>query len=133
MLSHAGVDVIFFDCTNNCYIFVEPLKVVVEAFRDSKATGLNVPKISFLATIVMPNNYSFHQPASIYMSCFVENDYSDLWYYLDGKPMFIGDGRYLDAENNVMHREMQNFFTFRPGVAPYDDNIRRTDEERAGC
>ena len=47
--------------------------------------------------------------------------------------MFIGFGHFLDAENNIMHKEMQNFFTFRPGVSPYDDHLRRTPEERASC
>ncbi len=124
MLSHAGVDVIFFDCTNNGYNFIEPMKVLAEAFRDSKATGLNVPKISFLATIIMPNNYSFTQPASIYMSCFVESDYSDIWYYLDGKPLIFANTRKEYAENQANSKdtaqlelveEIHDFFTFRYG------------------
>ncbi|MBQ2941525.1 MAG: hypothetical protein IJD97_04745 [Clostridia bacterium] len=124
MLSHAGVDVIFFDYTNNGYNFVSSLKVVAEAFRDAKSTGLNVPKISVLGSIVMPNQYSFTQPASIYMSCFVENDYSDIWYYLDGKPLIFANTRkeYAVAQANSKDTaqlslvdEIHDFFTFRYG------------------
>ncbi len=124
MLSHAGVDVIFFDYTNNGYNFVSSLKVVAEAFRDAKSTGLNVPKISVLGAIVMPNQYSFTQPASIYMSCFYENDYSDIWYYLDGKPLIFANTRkeYAVAQANAKDTaqlalvdEIHDFFTFRYG------------------
>ncbi len=124
MLSHAGVDVIFFDCTNSGYLFFEPMKVLVKAFRDAKATGLDIPEISVLGSIVMPNQYSFTQPAAIYMNCFVENDYSDIWYYLDGKPLIFANTRkeYGTAQANskdsaqlALVSEIHDFFTFRYG------------------
>lgn len=125
MLSLAGVDVIFFDYTNSGNNMIPTLEVIAEAFRDAKRDGLKVPKISALATIIMPNTFSFTQPASLYMSCFVDNDFSDIWYYLDGKPLLFANTRKEYAleqmnKEDTYHRELVNeihdFFTIRYGA-----------------
>ncbi len=129
MLALAGVDVIFFDYTNSGNNMIPTLEVIAEAFRDAKADGLKVPKISALATIIMPNTYSFKQPASLYMSCFVDNDFSDIWYYMDGKPLLFANTRKEYAleqmnKNDTYHRELveeiHDFFTIRYGAVKRD-------------
>ncbi len=126
MLSLAGVDVIFFDYTNSGNNMIPTLEVVAEAFRDSKREGLDVPKISALQMIIMPNNYSFQQPVSLYMSCFVDNDYSDIWYYKDGKPFIFANTREeyalqqmnrFDTYHEELVEEVHSFFNIRYGAS----------------
>ena len=61
---------------------------------------------------------------SIYYNCFVENDYSDIWYYWDGKPLLYAESCYENAVKNVDKDsradqealdKIKDFFTIRRG------------------
>lgn len=123
MLANAGVDFIMFDYSNNGWTYVQTLNTLVAAFRDSKAAGVNVPRISAMMELG-GGRYepSFRGLTSIYYNCFVENDYSDIWYYYEGKPLLYGES---DYENSLKYLEkddkaemdilemLKGFFTFR--------------------
>lgn len=89
LLGSAGVDVIFLDYSNQGRSYLPILSMMVEAFRDAKKAGINVPKISCFNF----RNYAMNTSVaeSLYFHCFVENDYSDIWYYRDGKPFILGN------------------------------------------
>ena len=121
MLAVAGVDVIFTDCTNAGYTFTEPLTILAKAFRDAKRTGIDVPKISVIGSLGR-SKYAFTQPMAIYMNFFVGNDYSDIWYYRDGKPMIFSTVYKADTKKYANEKdtaqmdlaeEIHDFFTFR--------------------
>ncbi len=132
LLANMGVDAIFMDNSNHIYAFREGYTPLYEEWIDAMDNGgVRSPKVSYHLPMWRAEENTKAQIEFFYLDLYRNNKFHKLWYYLDGKPMFIGDGNYLDAENNVMHREMKNFFTFRPGVSKYDDNTRRTDEERA--
>ncbi len=123
LLSTAGVDVIFLDCSNGGTMRLKPLFAMVQAFREAKKEGIKVPKIS--AHIGFGARESvFRSLNIIYNACFQTEDFSDVWYFLDGKPMLLGNagGKWLnDAKNYIKGDisainnldEIGEFFTFR--------------------
>ena len=48
MLADAGVDVIFFDCSNGSFTWRESYLAVCEAFAEAREDGVNTPQIAFL-------------------------------------------------------------------------------------
>lgn len=118
MLANIGVDAIFFDDTNDDYIFLTSLQTLVSAFRDAKKNGVAVPKI---APFTSWTNYDFaiKQLKAIYLNCFVEEDYSDVWYYRDGKPMLFGQAKLainstsMKEEDATLINECKDFFSYR--------------------
>ncbi len=98
MLSAAGVDAIFLDLSNGGIAFVPTLVVLAEAMRDSKRNGVDIPRLSLFnwnSGKTMTNLATV-----LYNVGFIENDWSDIWYYYDGKPFIfsIDDGSTLIAE-----------------------------------
>ncbi len=122
VLSLAGVDAIFFDYTNSGNNFIPTLNILAQAFRDAKASGVDIPRISGMMTLGGAKSDAFRGRAAIYYNCFVLNDYSDIWYYRDGKPLLFGNAATkfaapdVDADNNFepeFLKEMDDFFTIR--------------------
>ncbi len=122
MLSVAGVDSIFFDYSNSGLDYIAQLNVLAKAFRDSKATGVDIPRISAMMNLGYNPENAFRGLMAIYFNCFYENDYSDIWYYLDGKPLLYANSTYkVAAENAEKGNETEksallltkDFFTFR--------------------
>ena len=125
MLANAGVDAIFFDYSNGGWTYVRTMNALVSAFRDSKASGVNVPRISAMTELDGGRTeFTYRGFLSIYYNCFVENDYSDIWYYWDGKPLLYAESCYENAVKNVDKDsradqealdKIKDFFTIRRG------------------
>ncbi len=119
MLANAGVDAIFLDFSNSGNTYIRQLNILAQAFKDAKASGIDIPRISLFA---FPGNAadSYRGLATVYINCFVENDYSDIWFYVDGKPLIFGWDP-DEAKNAVsgdrfalrLVTEMKAFFSFR--------------------
>ncbi len=123
LLATAGVDVIFLDCSNGGTMRVKPLLALADAFREAKAEGINVPKIS--AHVGFGANEAVYRSLNIiYNVCFQKEDFSDIWYFMDGKPMLLGNvsgkwvssgqhyaGKDMSAKNTLP--EIAEFFTTR--------------------
>ena len=122
MLATAGVDVIFFDYTNDGNTYLPMLDKVVEAFRLAKESGVKVPKISAMTDwITGDTELSYRVLSSLYFHAFYENDYSDVWFYYEGKPFLFGSSipeRAIpnsknDMEKYVTSEEIGEFFSYR--------------------
>lgn len=123
MLANAGVDAIFFDYSNGGWSYLQTLNILADAFRDAKATGIKAPKISAMTDLGSGRaEIDYRGFLSIYYNCFEKNDYSDIWYYLDGKPMLYGYWNYDNAilnldKNSSVDKEAldkaKDFFTIR--------------------
>ena len=122
MLSVAGVDAIFLDYSNGGLNYVSQLAVLVDAFRDAKAEGVDIPRISALTSLIGNSDNVYRALLSLYFNCFVENDYSDVWYYWEGKPLLHGNATYDRAIKNIASDNLtekealsyvENFFTIR--------------------
>lgn len=88
LLGATGVDVVFLDYTNSGLTYLPTLGIMAKAFRDVKKKGIAVPKISCFTG--RDTESITRLTESLYFHGFVENDYSDIWYYRDGKPFIMG-------------------------------------------
>ncbi len=96
MLADAGVDVVIMDVTNAVRYWSE-WEVVFSTMEQMKAEGNKVPKFTF---------WSYNGPAvtvvqDLYEKIYKTQKYKDLWYYWDGKPLLLYNGRpTFDANGN---------------------------------
>ena len=136
MLSNAGVDAIFFDYTNSGSNYINTLNVVAKAFRDSKASGVKVPKISAFTHMGQNPAIAFSNIASLYLNCFVNNNYGDIWYYEDGKPLVYGNATAWRAKGDTdpeniheqkLIEEMTSFFVYKENGIRSDKTNRNSD------
>lgn len=121
LLADAGVDVVFFDTTNATELWISQYEALCEAWIDAMEDGVKAPKISFLM--------NFHGSADnrantvtqlevLYQQLFRPRKYQELWFYWEGKPLLMARYGDLDPENRL-HKEILNYFTFRPGNPSY--------------
>ncbi|MBQ2942550.1 MAG: hypothetical protein IJD97_09965 [Clostridia bacterium] len=130
MLANSGVDFIAFDYSNGGLGFVKPLTILVKAFRDAKKDGIVAPKITAMTDLGAREENSVRLLQSMYFNCFVGEDYTDVWYYLDGKPLLFGNSlpevtakvqsvTYDDGTTDTFYRQIadmatiEEFFTYR--------------------
>lgn len=88
MLADAGVDVIIMDVTNAVRYWSE-WEVVFSTMEQMKAEGNKVPKFTF---------WSYNGPGitvvqDLYEKIYKAQKYKDLWFYWDGKPLLLYNGR----------------------------------------
>ncbi len=130
LLAAAGVDVIIFDNTNGTMTWKDSYDVLFEVFAEARKDGVKTPQIAFLLPFG-PGENTTAQLHMLYEDIYKEGKYSDLWFYWKGKPLIMAypDGL-LDSEDPV-DREIWSFFTFRPGIAPYNvssDALRMNED-----
>ena len=137
MLADAGVDAVFFDCTNGEFLWLSSLKALLETWSQAKRDGVNVPKIGFVLQLsIQPvterealymlyygttfSNTSEYDKNSPLLGFYGRGEYSDLWFYLDGdtKPLIMAYPSSLDM-NNAYDKAIYDFFTWRPGQGSY--------------
>jgi len=88
MLADAGVDVVFFDCTNGNYTWKSSYTVLLETWAKAREDGVNTPKISFLLPF-SPTTGSKEAIAELYTDLYSKGNYQDLWFYWKGKPLLM--------------------------------------------
>ena len=87
MLADAGVDVMIMDVTNAVRYWDE-WDVIFKTMEKMKAEGNKVPKFCF---------WAFNGPVitvvqDLYERIYEKNQYPDLWFYWDGKPLLLYNG-----------------------------------------
>lgn len=125
MLADAGVDVVFFDCTNGSLTFKDSYDVLMETWDQAEKDGVNVPKIAFLLPFgALPN--SLVSLRQLYRDIYEPGRYEHLWFVWKGKPLIMA---YPDNLTDTPEdRAIANFFTFRPGQPDYVDGPTRKDQ-----
>ncbi len=116
LLANAGVDTIFTDNTNGNYTWKSSYTPLYESWSDALKNGaVDVPKVSYLLPFAATSG-SNEQIESIYLDIYRPGKYQELWFYLDGKPMLMA---HKGPSTTGLHKEILNFFTYRPGYAGY--------------
>lgn len=116
LLADAGVDVIFFDCTNDTATFDNACEKLFEVFTQAKQDGVNVPQIAYILPFSKGDdtNTSLRH---LYNDIYSKGRYRDLWFMWDGKPLIMAHtaktGKYK------LEKEILDFFTFRENEASY--------------
>ena len=116
MLADAGVDAVFFDCTNADLTFKDAYEALLETWDIARKDGVNVPKIAFILNLcpAATTNTSIHE---IYNDLYKPRRYENLWFIWKGKPCIMAYPESLD--DSAESREIADFFTFRPGQPDY--------------
>lgn len=116
MLADAGVDAVFFDCTNGSLTWQESYEALMETWDKAQKDGVRVPKIAFMLPFgPMPN--SLVSLRQLYNDVYKPGRYENLWFIWKGKPCIMAyPDNLTDSETD---REIARFFTFRPGQPDY--------------
>ena len=131
MLADAGVDVLFFDCTNGNFTWRESYRALCEVFLQARRDGVNTPQIAFMLAFG-PTQGAYEAIVSIYEDLYKSSEYQELFFIWDGKPLIMAYPEMLsdvegDKERTRLNREIRNYFTFRPGQPVYNVGPQRKD------
>ncbi len=97
MLADAGVDVVFFDCTNGSFTWKTSYTKLLETWAQARQDGVKTPQIAFL----MP--FSATEGARVavqelYTDLYQPGLYKDLWFIWNGKPLIMAYPEALTAK-----------------------------------
>jgi len=120
MLADAGVDVIFFDCSNGSFTWRESYLAVCEAFAQARRDGIKTPQIAFLMAFAATSGSKI-AIESIYWNLYNNKTYKDLFFMWKGKPLIM-------AYPENLSDEQKSYFTFRPGMGSYKEGPKRADQ-----
>ncbi len=125
MLADAGIDAVFFDCTNGSITWKDSYEALLKSWDQAQKNGVNVPKIaSMLPFGAAPN--SLISLRQLYNDLYKPGRYKNLWFFWKGKPCIMG---YPDnLTDSPEDRELASFFTFRPGQPDYVNGPKRNDQ-----
>ena len=125
MLADAGVDAVFFDCTNGSITWIDSYEALFKTWDQAQKDGVDVPKIAYMLPFGA-NSYSLASLRQLYKDVYKPGRYKNLWFYWKGKPCIMG---YPDnLTDSAEDREIAEFFTFRPGQPDYVDGPKRNDQ-----
>ena len=125
MLADAGVDAVFFDCTNGDLTWKESYEALLKTWDQAQKDGVNTPKIAYMLPFG-PAPHSLVSLRQLYRDVYKPGRYKNLWFFWKGKPCIMG---YPDnLTDSAEDREIAAFFTFRPGQPDYVNGPSRNDQ-----
>jgi hypothetical protein len=125
MLADAGVDAVFFDCTNGSLTWQDSYEALMKTWNQAQKDGVNVPKIAYMLPFG-PAPHALVSLRQLYRDVYKPGRYKNLWFIWKGKPCIMG---YPDnLTDSAEDREIAAFFTFRPGQPDYVDGPKRNDQ-----
>ena len=102
MLASAGVDFIYFDVTNS-FTYLNTVDKYCEISLEMREKGINAPYISF-----MTNSNSGRIMNELYDEFYSKDEYKDLWFYWEGKPIIFGQ-----PKDPVLRKDVSSFFNIK--------------------
>lgn len=112
LLNHAGIDVLLFDYSNAVYYDTQ-LTALCNMIRQMRFEGQKINlKIAFLT-----HANSGATATYLYNKFYSPGNFSDLWFYWQGKPLILGYVTGTGAGDTVPSANVQNFFTWRTSWA----------------
>ncbi len=117
LLADAGVDVIFFDCTNDTATWDDACFKLFEIFEKAKSEGVNVPKMAYILPFWAGED-TVTSLKNLYNNIYSKEKYKDLWFMWDGKPMIMAHSESLNKKD-PLQKKIFDFFTFRKNAPSY--------------
>lgn len=117
LLADAGVDAVFFDCTNGDFIWEESTEALMKVWTAAQKEGVNVPRIAFMLAFGATDG-SLSAIRKLYNKIYKDKRYQNLWFHLKGKPVIMAYPDNLDM-SNATDKAIKNLFEFRPGQPDY--------------
>ena len=130
LLADAGVDVLFFDCSNDKFTFKNSYEVFFKELQAAKAEGVRVPQVAFLLNFDANENTRI-QLTDLWETIYKPGWYQDLWFYWEGKPLIMAHSAGLNPEDAI-EGAILNFFTFRRNEPTYFYRDTQFDEKTWG-
>lgn len=132
LLADAGIDLIVFDCTNGSFTWKESYMELCSVFMEARKAGVQTPQIAFMLAFG-PLSGSLQAITEIYNDLYKPGLYQNLFFIWKGKPLIMAYPEMLagvpgNAEATRLHREIRNYFTFRPGQPVYNTGPTRPDQ-----
>lgn len=125
MLADAGVDAVFFDCTNGSITWKESYEALMKTWDQAQKDGVKVPKIAYMLPFGASAN-ALVSLKQLYHDVYQPGKYKNLWFIWKGKPCIMG---YPDKlTDSAEDKEIAEFFTFRPGQPDYVNGPKRNDQ-----
>ena len=130
MLADAGVDVIFLDVTN-AFTYPKIYALVCRIAQEMRRSGIPAPQIAFLTHSAPGKTVT-----QLYDDFYSKDEYKDLWFQWQGKPLILGDKAGKMDDGSPMDAKVVDFFTWRNSWAwdPGQDKWQWIDKypQRAG-
>lgn len=130
LLADAGVDVLFFDCSNDKFTFKDSYEVFFRELEAAKKDGVQVPQVAFLLNFDANENTRI-QLTDLWETIYSKGRYQDLWFYWEGKPLIMAHSAKLDS-NDETQKAILDFFTFRRNEPTYFFRDTTFDEKTWG-
>jgi len=125
MLADAGMDAVFFDCTNGSHTWINSYEALFKTWDEAQKDGVMVPKVAFLLNFG-PIPESLVSLRQLYRDVYKQGRFQHLWFYWKGKPCIMAyPDNLTDSEED---REIAAFFTFRPGQPSLVNGPQRNDQ-----
>lgn len=116
LLADAGVDVIFFDCTNGSFTWRSSYTQIFNTFEQAREEGVNTPQIAFMLNLsAQPTTKTMLR--SLYNDIYKKGKWEDLWFQWKGKPLILAYPEALSGDE--VDKEIASFFTFKPVEPSY--------------
>ncbi len=88
MLADAGVDVVFFDCTNGNITWKTSYTKLLDVWDQAREDGVRTPQIAFLLPF-SPTEGSSASLTELYDELYQPQLHKDLWFSWNGKPLIM--------------------------------------------
>lgn len=84
MLADAGVDVVFFDCTNGSFTWKSSYTQLLKVWAQARLDGVKTPQIAFMLNFG-PQQSSLESISELYKDVYKPGLYKDLWFMWKNK------------------------------------------------
>ncbi|MEI8272826.1 MAG: T9SS type A sorting domain-containing protein [Paludibacter sp.] len=88
MLADAGIDVVFFDCTNGSLTWKSSYTVLLKVWNQARKDGVKTPQIAFLLPFGASNDATT-SINELYTDLYQPQLYKDLWFMWNNKPLIM--------------------------------------------
>jgi hypothetical protein len=88
MLADAGVDVVFFDCTNGAFTWKDSYTKIIEVWGQARLDGVKTPQIAFMLPF-SANGNAMSDLVELYTELYKPGLHDNLLFKWEGKPMIM--------------------------------------------
>ena len=88
MLADAGVDVVFFDCTNGSFTWKSSYTALLKVWDQARKDGVKTPQIAFLLPFGATDG-ALKAVDELYTDLYQPQLYKDLWFMWNNKPLIM--------------------------------------------
>lgn len=99
MLADAGVDVVFFDCTNGSFTWKTSYTKLLEVWTQARKDGVKTPQVAFLLPFGETDG-AMASLGELYDELYFPQLYKDLWFMWGGKPLIMAYPNSMKVKRN---------------------------------